>query len=495
MNKTFKIVTIIVLLILTGIILNMIIGKDGIFRKASTSENKTLTNKIEASYIVKSTNGNNMEILVMFFSDKGIDKITRPDGIEITPINKNKIAIDYTVTSNTNYTFKAQKSGESENEEYVLKATLDSKIKVTESSSEDLYPVLTENGVEAPFQKVKISSENSGKIYYSIDNTTDWQEYKDEIKISKDCKVYAKYISNEENEITKIETKDITYKIASDIIGEKAYDGLEETYEENPARDCKKYVNVDKSAWNNSLYIKYKQWGRDDISCVKIYCLNETDTVLSKYTFKQQDTYEDYIYIPEETKRIRYENKGYAIDRIYEMQINKVLPTVEFVTKYPTLTAKGIVDEGIKIKLKYNTNTSAIKYKMNNMDWTDYTKDQIIEVGSKQTISLKGIDSNNQEYESTYTAPVSIGKEAFDGDESTSSRLGGYGFMNVKPEVWNKQLNILGEGYRIIELLDEERNSLYYIDHPSLRDDYKKTDTITILENTAFLRIYRWLYL
>ena len=227
MNKTFKIVTIIVLLILTGIILNMIIGKDGIFRKASTSENKTLTNKIEASYIVKSTNGNNMEILVMFFRDKGIDKITRPDGIEITPINKNKIAIDYTVTSNTNYTFKAQKSGESENEEYVLKATLDSKIKVTESSSEDLYPVLTENGVEAPFQKVKISSENSGKIYYSIDNTTDWQEYKDEIKISKDCKVYAKYISNEENEITKIETKDITYKIASDIIGEKAYDGLE----------------------------------------------------------------------------------------------------------------------------------------------------------------------------------------------------------------------------------------------------------------------------
>lgn len=493
MNKTFKIVTIIVLLILTGIILNMIIGKDGIFRKASTSENKTLTNKIEASYIVKSTNGNNMEILVMFFSDKGIDKITRPDGIEITPINKNKIAIDYTVTSNTNYTFKAQKSGESENEEYVLKATLDSKIKVTESSSEDLYPVLTENGVEAPFQKVKISSENSGKIYYSIDNTTDWQEYKDEIKISKDCKVYAKYISNEENEITKIETKDITYKIASDIIGEKAYDGLEETYEEHGEGDQVEYINVDKSAWNKVIYINYTQYGRDDIGCATIKFMYK-NTILKTYTLEKQGTYKDYVYIPENTTKIQYK-KGFrsAHDKIYEMQINKVLPNVEFVTKYPTLTAKGIVDDGIKIKLKYNTNTSAIKYKMNNMDWTDYTKDQIIEVGSKQTISLKGIDSNNKEYESTYTAPVSIGKEAFDGDESTSSRLGGYGFMNVKPEVWNKQLNILGEGYRIIELLDEEGNSLYYIEHGSFDD--KNTDTITVLENTAFLRIYRWLYL
>ena len=141
---------IITFIILAGISIAILAGKNGILNKVSIAKEKhqesDVQDNIESTYVINSVNENNMKVTITLISNTEIETINTPDGNAIYA-NRNKIAIDFEAILGKNYTFKIKLKDDEELKECVLKADTNSKPIISENIN-DSYPKLTQYGVK-----------------------------------------------------------------------------------------------------------------------------------------------------------------------------------------------------------------------------------------------------------------------------------------------------------------------------------------------------------
>lgn len=209
------IITIILILILAGLVINLTIDENEIFKVAKYDKND---NKTEVSYEIVEKVETKYKVVIVVKNDIGIQKLECPNGLEITCNNKNKITIDYEVTENIEHEFTIGLSNKEE--KFIININSANEIKINENTSY-AYPIITEDGITIG-KTVSIVCEETPKLYYSLDNGNTWLEYDREIKFLKEGNIKAKIV---QNGITQIVSKNITLNLASDAIQTTAYDG------------------------------------------------------------------------------------------------------------------------------------------------------------------------------------------------------------------------------------------------------------------------------
>ena len=178
------------------ITLGLFFSKNRINKLKQTAQKEETT--IEASYYVRETNENEINVTIYFESNVGIKEVIEPNGNELNVQveNKKKLAIDYKVTSGEEYVFKIKLSESNEFEDYTLYADINAK------------PQITQEGGVTTIKKVNIDYGQEGNNYYSWDNGETWIEYTEEIVVKEEGTILAKS-KNKNNEISKIEKEEI----------------------------------------------------------------------------------------------------------------------------------------------------------------------------------------------------------------------------------------------------------------------------------------------
>ncbi len=231
------VIAIVILLILAGITIKNVTEKSGLLSKVLNEQEQEIQGQeehsIETIYVVNSTSGNNIYLTITIESDDEIEQVQTPDENTINA-NRKKLAIDYTVVSGIDYTFKIKRKSDTEAEEYILKADINAKPVISQNQS-SIYPILTPNGVELNKQvTIEYEGEETNNLY-SLDNGATWNSYTETIKVKNSGKVLAKTIKD--HEITKMTSQNITLNLAADALGPAAYDGNDGTRFNNSYRD------------------------------------------------------------------------------------------------------------------------------------------------------------------------------------------------------------------------------------------------------------------
>ncbi len=307
---------IITILIVAGIAIVEVNKNNELFTKISQiGEKNLISEQTETTYKVNSTNGNIMNVTINIKNEIGIKKVIKPDNSNIILAGpKKQIAIDYNVEDGQEYKFKVQLVGSNEQEEYILKASLNAKPEIIQNDSY-LYPVLTGDGVEIN-KKVTINYGESKENYYSLDNGNSWIKYtEDNINIKKEGKILAKTIIN--GEITKEAQEDITMQFADDAIGTDAYDENEETYFTTRK---KSYMIINDDMIGKMVYITVKL--SDDRYKGKISLLDENNEVI--YSEDSSNGIHG-IYIQKGTKKLMFTpyNAWGGLDKLIEIKVDK----------------------------------------------------------------------------------------------------------------------------------------------------------------------------
>lgn len=212
------------------IALILIINKENITSIFEKTQKRAIgEGKIDTTYRVVKIEGETINAIITFDCDTPIEKIIRPDGVEITvePVNKQRLAVDYNLVSGNQYVFKIKLLGNSEEKEYVLYADKDARPSIKQDASL-LYPLITLNGVKLN-KNVTIDYGNEENNYYSTDNGETWEKYEGQITLQKECTIIARSFKDE-NEIVKVDTQEIKMNLANDALGAAAYDGSDDTY-------------------------------------------------------------------------------------------------------------------------------------------------------------------------------------------------------------------------------------------------------------------------
>lgn len=268
----------------------------------------------EATYVVNSTNENIDNITVVISNNTGISKVVTPDGLQIIPAGKKKLAIDYDMTKGQEYIFKIQKEGESGVEEFILK---DDTVEINQTESY-LYPILYDTGVEIN-KYITINYGDSKNNYYSVDNGETWIEYTGSIKVNKEATILAK--SKDSNKINKLEKQEIKLELARDALPNEAYDAnISTKVEAVTINDTTKIINIDPSMWERNvlLYIyTHENHGR-----VSISLYNEAGGLLLN-TYNNTPSNKKWwkrITIPLNTKKMLIDLQ-YPNAELYEIQV------------------------------------------------------------------------------------------------------------------------------------------------------------------------------
>ena len=243
---------IITFIILAGISIAILAGKNGILNKVSIAKEKhqesDVQDNIESTYVINSVNENNMKVTITLISNTEIETINTPDGNAIYA-NRNKIAIDFEAILGKNYTFKIKLKDDEELKECVLKADTNSKPIISENIN-DSYPKLTQYGVKLN-KKIDIDYGDGTNNYYSLDGGKTWNVYNGTIIVNEKGTILAKTLID--NEITKVEIKNYTINLAKDALGIEAYTGGDSSYVQTGEY---KYMDIESELIGKKLYAK-----------------------------------------------------------------------------------------------------------------------------------------------------------------------------------------------------------------------------------------------
>ena len=169
------------------------------------------------------------------------------------------------------------------------------------------------------------------------------------------------------------------------------------------------------------------------------------------------------------------------------------VPVINATDVYPTLTEYG-VEKGISnITIDYSYTSVKKLYKIDDGEWKNY--DGPIKLDANKTIYAKGIDKNGKEtpipeYKSVL-ATDALGKEAYDGNNSTYTGVGGgsssgYRKIHISPEMWGQNIEVLTSVYGSVAQLNEAKETL---NSTNVSAGYggKKTSKIQMVEGAKIL--------
>ena len=366
--------------------------------------------------------------------------------------------------------------------------------------SEQVYPNLTEYGVEKSFNNITINYyPTSVEKLYKIDDG-DWTEYKGEtIRLEIGETIYAKGIDKDGNETRVISS--YTAVILADAIGAAAYDGNESTYYSNTGTSANRYMEIDPSVRGKQVYIKAYL---EHLGAIKVINSSGTETILvqgpANSTLNVAQTYT----IPEDAVRLatyRF-SSGKSKAYLYEIGFSNE-PTFDVESHYPTLTEDGVRAAYSEININYATTSVQKLYKIDDGDWTEY-KEETIALESGQTIYAKGIDKNGEETRviSSYTAiePAdAIGSNAYDGEDATAATIGSRkkGYIDIDESAWGKDVRIYIGAYSSssmqsfsVKILNEAGESLGSGSISSAQFKTKKLDKNFTIKEGATRIVY-----
>ncbi len=252
-NKMITLIAIVIIVVLiillSGVTIKNVTEKSQLFSKAiNEQENANQQveeqegHNIDAIYVVNSTDGDNINVTIILESDDEIEQVQTPNQ-NIISTHKNKLAIDYSVVSGEDYTFKIKRTSDSELKDYVLKADINARPEILQDTT-PIYPILMPEGVKLR-KTVNIDyGEEETNNYYSLDNGDTWMEYEGELVIEKECTLLAKKIKNiGEREIIKLAKEEIKMNLAPDALGLRAYDGNYNTGFSLDGRRCRMQID------------------------------------------------------------------------------------------------------------------------------------------------------------------------------------------------------------------------------------------------------------
>ncbi|MBP3461098.1 MAG: hypothetical protein J6K21_01635, partial [Bacilli bacterium] len=207
---------------------------------------------------------------------------------------------EFTIPNNTKYIYFYANSG------YTKIYEIEVSNKPIINGSNPKYPILTENGIKTYDTEISIKYfDTSVKKIYSL-NKTDWNEYKDGLKIEVGQTIYAKGIDENDKET---EIREFSYVLPKDALPFTAFDGNDDTY----ASNGKYYIDVDNKSIGKKLKLK---WYNYDARYETIYFefLDENKTTIEKYSNTTSRTIIDEEFtIPNNTKYILfYGGSGYT---------------------------------------------------------------------------------------------------------------------------------------------------------------------------------------
>ena len=350
----------------------------------------------------------------------------------------------------------------------------------------DVYPILTEYGVEKGISNITIDySYTSVKKLYKIDDG-EWKNYDGPIKLDANKTIYAKGIDKNGKETINV-SKEII--IPKDALRAEAYDGDESTsvtsgiiyvdkamvgkyfstgIKLSGSRNVQKFSFIDE---NN------KTISTQNITCIYGYpnCINMTDKSLL---------------IPEGTVKMILKTEFAKLNEIGPYNA----PTINYTEVYPILTEYGIVSEFSDITIDYSYTSIKKLYKIDDGEWQEY-KDKKIKLNIGETIYAKGIDKNGKEtpiseYKSVL-ATDALDPKAYDGNKSTYIIVGGgspskYRKMHISPEMWGQNIEVLTSVYGSVAQLNEAKEILNST-NVSTGYNSSKMFEIQIVEDTKIL--------
>lgn len=234
--KILVVITLIAMIIL--LILSLRIHQNVYHNKISNSINNYDLPEIEMTYMVNYDAEDYKNILLIATCSEPIERIITPDGNTIyVNDNKNKVALDYKIVSNQQYTFKIETISSNELKEYKLidndnnKAVIDQNVSLA-------YPLILPDRITIS-KSVSINYKYQDN-YYSIDNGVTWLKYTEPVSVLNNCTLLAKSKSSEKI-VQYIAKKDVTINTAGDALPPGCYDSNDSTKIQS---DCSYYVRV-----------------------------------------------------------------------------------------------------------------------------------------------------------------------------------------------------------------------------------------------------------
>lgn len=418
------------------IALILIINKENITSIFENTQKRAIEKgKIDATYRVVKIEGETINAVVTFDCDTPIEKIIRPDGVEITveSINKQKLAIDYNLVSGNQYAFKIKLLDNSEEKEYVLYADKDAKPSIKQDDSL-LYPLITLYGVKLN-KNVTIDYGNEENNYYSTDGGETWEKYEGQMTLQKECTIMARSFKDE-NEIVKVDTQEIKMNLADDALRAEAYDGDLKTYTD---AEKAKYLKIDPQLVGKMIRVT------ENTESFELYLCDENKKVIQSI---RERCHAKDITIPEGVVYLDFSRRFYCW--VYEVEVLNE-PSFEVELHYPTITSEGIQKAYNVIKnISYFDTSEKKKYSLDDgKTWLDYNNEEIrLNIGDK--IIAKGIDEYGEDSRTkTYTAVLpsdAIGEKAYDGDESTyyeENKSFAYSYVELDNSIIGKKVKVI----------------------------------------------------
>ncbi len=246
----------------------------------------------EAVYEVESIEGDKYHIKINISNFGGIQKIQDINNNIISCYNKTKVGLDCKVEKNKQYQIKVYNRNNNE-EIFILDTSKVDAITIEETDSY-VYPIITNSGINVG-KTLNIKWPEGGKNYYSLDEGKTWTEYSESLKIFKEENIKVKSIARN-NEISQIISKKISLGLASDALGEQAYDNDSSTY--FAIINSSKYMQVDKSAFGKKICFSISPDNLAYGMQATIRFLNENDVIVGDvYTTVYSNNFN--ILIPE----------------------------------------------------------------------------------------------------------------------------------------------------------------------------------------------------
>lgn len=434
-----------------------------------------LRNDIEFSYQLVSYENNKFKIIITITEEtNGLRSIKYPDGTIQNCNGEKLIEINYEVEEGIDYIFIATNSNGIEKNEVI------NLIKPAKPASPELnlnYPTLTLTGVISSKVEINFDSREEFLNYYSLDNGKTWNLYTEPIETNTSV-IKAKSVHKKCQDI--FEEADITVNIPVDTITKNSFDCNLETSDRfayyNSGVPAGKYCSfyVDESTWGQFLAFTYifDSIGYTSQMIINFYdSQGEITHTKSLYGESPSKYHTESIEIPNGTYKIQlYSPYAYSTLYLYEVGINYPnIPRIQTqydetkvnktILEYPILTSNGVVncsinpEIGTKIKLEItNENKDEIEnyYSLDGGNtWNLYTNPVETTYNGEGLIQAK---SRNKYYKNESeinilrnyikdlnvicTASNAIGKEAYDGNEETSSR----GLMSIDSSAIDRRI-------------------------------------------------------
>lgn len=302
-NIILLIITIIVMLILSGVAISMNLEENGLFKTERYEETEY---KPEITYEIIEKVGTKYKVVIVAKNDLGIQKLECPNELQITCNNKNKIAIDYEIEQNTEHKFIMELSNKTE-ETFIININPANDTIIKESTV-GAYPIISERGIIVG-KNIDIEyNKQDTKNYYSLDNGNTWVEYTNSVNMTYTGTIKAKSVMS--NGVAEIVSKKISISLASDAMPQAAYDGNSETYF-FLGRYASRIMLVDSSMYGKQIYLTARTLARPSPEdwAFRIYAFLKDGSSTICYSTQRKDEFlvRKPITIPENTKYLKFQ--------------------------------------------------------------------------------------------------------------------------------------------------------------------------------------------